>query len=353
MRPDRHPTRAKLGKPINGKAPYGYQWKDKKLVIHPDEAPIRRKAYELFLEFRRKGTVAKHLNLAGHRTRDGKLWRDMQVTRVLIETSAKGTYFFNRVKKHGDWKQVEKPESEWGKIACEPIVSETLWNQVNQIIEEQLKSWKRPGPLPVQTFGTLAHCACGAKMYVRSGSPKYVCRKCHNKIPIVDLEAIVHGEMKGFFTSPENLATHAEEARRTLTEKADALAAHEREIAKVREEMTRTHRLYLDGHVTPQGFGDFYKPAEERLHQLTAALPKLQAEVDSLRMNDVSREEVLAEATALYDRWPTLPTEDKRRIAEALIEKIEIGEGEIHLTFSYLPTSEEQCKSQQMWRGPG
>src|SRR5688572_14110220 len=36
--------RAQLGKTINGRAPYGYQWKDRKLVPHPEEAPVRRKA---------------------------------------------------------------------------------------------------------------------------------------------------------------------------------------------------------------------------------------------------------------------------------------------------------------------
>src|SRR5580765_1484644 len=40
--------RAKLGKTINGRAPYGYEWKDRNLLQHPAEAPIRRKAYELF-----------------------------------------------------------------------------------------------------------------------------------------------------------------------------------------------------------------------------------------------------------------------------------------------------------------
>jgi hypothetical protein len=42
-----------------------------------------------------------------------------------------------------------------------------------------------------------------------------------------------------------------------------------------------------------------------------------------------------------------LPPEDKRKIVEAIIEKIVIGNGEIDITFSHLPSSEELCKSQQ------
>jgi len=346
-------TRAKLGKPINGRAPYGYRWVDRKLLVHPDEAPIRRKAYELFLQYRRKGTVAKFLNAAGYRTRDGKAWRDMQVTRVLIDTSARGIYYFNRVRKHGDWKNVEKPEEEWGKAPCEPIVEKTLWDQVNQIIEEQLKGWKRPGPLPTQVFGNIAHCSCGHKMYVRSRSDKYVCRKCHNKIPMADLEGIFQDELKGFFGSPERIAEHLSNAKQNLSEKEAALSAHEREIAKVRDEMTRTHKLYVEGQITGQGFGEFYRPAEERLNQLQAELPKLQAEVDLLKVNDLSGDAVLAEARTLYDAWPKMSRDEKRKIAESLVEKIVIGQGEIDISFSYTPTSEELCKNQQQLRGPG
>jgi len=346
-------TRAKMGKPINGRAPYGYRWIDRKLVPHPDEAPIRRKAYELFLQHRRKGTVAKLLNGAGHRTREGRPWRDMQVTRVLIDTSARGMYYFNRTRKHGVWKNIEKPESEWGKVPCDPIVDLALWDQVNQIIEEQLKGWKRPGPLPTQVFGNLAHCTCGHKMYVRNGTAKYICRKCHNKIPIADLEGIVRDELKAFFGSPEKIAAHLGDAKRNLSEKEAALAAHEREIAKVREEMTRTHKLYVEGHVTAQGFGEFYRPAELRLNQLTAELPKLQSAIDVLKINDLDGEAVLAEARTLYDAWPAMAQDEKRKIAESLIEKITIGDNEIDITFSYLPTSEELCKNQQQLRGPG
>ena len=300
--------RAKLGKSINGQAPFGFHWKEKKLVPQPEEAPVRRKAYELFLQHRRKGTVAKLLNAAGYRTRAGVPWRDTQVARVLTETSAKGIYYFNRTKKHGDWHNVEKPESEWGRVECEPIVPEALWNQVNRIVEEQLKSWKKPGRLPVQVFGNLAHCACGAKMYVRTNSPKYVCRKCNNKIPIVDLEGIFHEELKDFFADHERIARHLQEASQNLTEKQTLLASHERKIQKVRDAMTETHRLFVEGEITSQGFGQFYKPAEEQLNQLVAELPKLQAEVDVLKVTNISADEVLSEAQNLYARWPELST---------------------------------------------
>ena len=345
-------TRAKLGKSINGSAPYGYHWKERKLIPHPDEAPVRRKAYELFLEHRRKGKVAKLMNAAGYRTRAGVIWHDTQIYRILVDTSAKGTYYFNRFREGGSWKRIPKPENEWGKVECEPIVPASLWNEVNRVIEEQGKGYKRPGKTPVQLFSGLAECACGAKMYVRAKSPKYVCRKCCNKIPMKDLEDIVHQELKGFFAQPEKIAAHLKEATQNLTQKQALLAAHQKEIQKVKDEMARTHRLYLDSGITSQGFGAFYKPAEERLNQLTAELPKLEAEVDLLKVNNLSADDILHEANTLYDRWPSLPHTDKRKIAESLIEKIVIGEKEIDITFSYLPSCEEVCKNQHQL-GPG
>ncbi|MBI3417610.1 MAG: recombinase family protein [Verrucomicrobia bacterium] len=340
-------TRAKLGKSINGSAPYGYQWKDRKLIVQPEEAAVRRKAYELFLQHRRKGQVAQHLNAAGHRTRNGNVWRDTSIVRILEESSAKGVYVFNTMRQTGTWRTESKPESEWGKAECEPIVSLDLWNQVNQIIEEQLKSWKKPGKPPVHLFSGLAFCSCGSKMYVAANSPKYFCRKCSQRIPIADLENIVRQELKVFFGQPERIAQSLKNAGQNLTEKSAMLDAHQREIQKVRDEMKRTHQLYLQEQITPQGFGDFYKPAEARLNQLLAELPKLEAEVDFLKVNKLSADDVLHEANSLYERWPGLPSEGKRKVVEALIEKLVIGNGEIDITFSYLPSSEELCKNQQ------
>ena len=85
------------------------------------------------------------MNAAGYRTRAGVIWRDTQLYRILVDTSAKGTYYFNRHREGGLPKtQAPKPESEWGKVECEPIVPESLWNEVNQLIEEQSGGHKTP-----------------------------------------------------------------------------------------------------------------------------------------------------------------------------------------------------------------
>jgi hypothetical protein len=44
-------------------------------------------------------------------------------------------------------------------------------------------------------------------------------------------------------------------------------------------------------------------------------------------------------------KFTRLPPQDKRKFVEALIEKIVIGNGEIDITFSHLPSSEELCKN--------
>jgi len=156
-------------------------------------------------------------------TRDGAIWRDTSILRILDESNAKGVYVFNTMRQTGTWRTETKPESEWGRAECPLIVAESLWNHVNQIIEEQLKSWKKPGKVPVHLFSGLAHCACGHKMYVAAKSPKYFCRKCCSKIPVTGLENIVRDELKLFFGQHDRVSRHLEEAGRNLAEKTDLL----------------------------------------------------------------------------------------------------------------------------------
>lgn len=82
------PIRAQLGKPTGTQAPFGYQWKHRQLVPHPEEASVRRPMFELFLEHRPKKTVARVLNERGYRTRKGAKVSDNTVDRLLRDPLA-------------------------------------------------------------------------------------------------------------------------------------------------------------------------------------------------------------------------------------------------------------------------
>jgi site-specific DNA recombinase len=346
-------VRIRLGRPLNASAPYGFQWKDKKFVHNPTETPIVKKVFELFVELRRKGAVARALNTAGHRTRQGALWKDSQIARILAESAAKGTYFYGRTRKTGPWKNEDKPEDQWVKIMVEPIVSEELWFQTGLILGQQEKKEARPGPSPVRLFGGLTICHCGHRMYVPSGSRKYTCVKCRNKILDDDLDDIFHEMMKNYFDAPDRIAAAFETARRNVADKESRLDAHRAEIQKVRDEMTRTHRLYLDGQIPLTSFSTFHQPLEERLRQLQDELPRLEAELDHIKVQDLSADQVLREAHELYTRWPKMKVEEKQRVVQSLVERITIGTDEIDIKFSHLPSSEELTKSQQCLRALG
>jgi site-specific DNA recombinase len=348
--------RAKLGKNLGGAAPFGYMWKENKLVVNPTEAPVRKLMYELFAEQKRMKGVARLLNKAGYRTRKGARFTDTTVERLLRDPTAKGVYRANHTYRDGKGKLHVKPESEWVLTSVEAIVSEELWNQCNMLHTER-KATKQPlGPKPVHLFAGLLHCGCGQKMYVFSRSPKYVCPKCRNKIPMEDIEAIFRDELQNFFVSKEKVKAHLASANEHLVDMKARLAAHTKQLEKVRAEMRKVYQLYQTDQISPEGFGKLYRPLEDQDQALAAELPKLQGQVDAIEIHQLAADDVVAEASNLHARWPTFTQEEKRRIIESITEKIVVKGDEIDITLAYIPSSEELTKRQRnlsgSWRRP-
>lgn len=346
------PVRAQLGKPLGGKAPFGYQWLDQKLVPDPEEAPVRRRLYELFREHRRKKTVARLLNEAGYRTRSGKGFTDSTVERLIQDPTAKGWRRANYSRSLGPNKAwVLKPESEWVYTPVEAIIPEELWEECNQILEEQQSRRNKPAKKPVHLFAGIAFCTCGQKMYVPSNSLKYTCYRCRNKIPVEDLETIYYEQLRGFLMSPEEITEYILQADGTLKEKECLLQSLEKQSASVKTEMDRLYDLYIHGEIQRQGFGVRYQPLEERWNQLEDEIPRLQAQIDFLKINYLSTDRVLGEARSLYSEWPDLNFEERRQIVESITEEIKVGDGDIEITFCYLPTLENATEKQRNLMG--
>lgn len=343
--------RAKLGKPLGGQAPFGYRWENKELIPDPNEAPVRKLMCELFIEHRRRKTVARVLNEMGYRTRTGANFTDTTVSRLLRDPAAKGTKRNNHTRGRDGNGQATQPEEEWVYTKVEPIVSEELWEQCNAILDSQEKKRTKPARKAVNLFAGVTYCGCGSKMYVLSNSPKYTCLKCRNKIATGDLEEIFHEQLKAFFFSPEEISNYLRQADQVIAEKEDLLQSLTEEERKIRQEMSKVYKLYMDDEITSKGFGEYYKPLEERLAQMQDRIPELEAEIDFLKIQHLSSDQMLQEARDLYTRWPNLSTDEKRAIVEHITEQITITNDEVTITLAYLPTSSElMAKEQQNHR---
>lgn len=173
-------TEAIKTKTSGGVAPFGYRWRNGRLVIDETEAPIRRLVYELFLKHRRKQTVAKLLNELGYRTRNKALFSDTTIDRLLRDSTAKGVRI------------------EYGnEIGVDPIVDTETWDRVNRLLGTKI------GKQPVNLFAGLVICSCGGRMIVPGNSSKYVCTKCRHKIPTDDLEHVFRSQLKQLIISEE------------------------------------------------------------------------------------------------------------------------------------------------------
>ena len=261
--------------------------------------------------------------------------------------SSKGIHRVNYTTRNGQNGCSLKPESEWHYHEVERLVSDDVWDECNHLIDESYSKQKRPAKKPVHVFAGVAHCACGEKMYVPSNSPKYVCRACRNKISIADLDAIFCEEIKGFSLSPQAVADYLKSSNETAVEKEHLLVVQREELQRVKKEIQRTNELYQQEKLDADGFAEFYAPLNERKKQIEATLPRLEAELNVLKVNNLSAEEIATQAASLYDRWQTMPPNEKREMVELITQNIVIAKDEITISLSYSPSCKDMANR---WR---
>jgi len=335
------PIRAKLGKSLGGHPPLGYRWNaQRQFVPNPEEAPIRRLVCELFLEHRRVKAVARILNERGYRNRKGAPFEGKAIKRLLLDPTAKGIRRLNytqATRKGGPW--VLKPEKDWVIHHVEPVVPAELWDQCAALLEERRITRVVPSRTPVHLFTGFARCTCGQRMYVKWKSPKYVCPKCGIRIRATDLEEIFREQLRSFLVSPEDVAAYLGLADEEIKGREERLKVLESDAFRVDGEIQRLLQLYYADSITPEGFKNTYGPLEARQKAIQSEIPRLRGEVDFLKIQYLSKDEVLAHSQDLHERWPTLTREEQRAVVEALLENLTVGKEEVEVALACLPSA--------------
>ncbi len=131
-------VRAKMGKSLGGATPFGYRRDGNRLALDENEAPVRRRIFQLFLEHRRLKTVARILTNEGYRTRSGQRFSDTTIRRLLEDPLAKGQRRSNYTVSAGTGKHWSlKPPDEWIFSDAPALVSSETWEAVNSILSKR------------------------------------------------------------------------------------------------------------------------------------------------------------------------------------------------------------------------
>ena len=347
-------ARAKMGRSTGGLPPYGYHWVDKKLVAHPEEAAVRKLAYELFMEHRHKQTVARVLNERGFRTRRGGDWSYTSIMTILTDTSAKGVRTVNTRKATVRGKRQYKDRDEWVEQKVEPIISVELWEEVNRIIEtaRDKNPLHRRGRKPKHLFAGKLLCGrCGGKqkLYARTGMDKYCCYKCNLKIPMEDLETLFISRLREILLDPHKLDDFADQSEAKADEKGKLVENLEKELSKAKRKMETLVELYQEEAMDLASFREQYGPLEVRAAQINEEVPKLQKEQRVLLAERANQGVIKKEGIALADEWPKMDGPRRREVVETLFDSIVIREAEVEFNVAFAVS--DSSKKFGQWSG--
>jgi site-specific DNA recombinase len=79
---------------------------------------------------------------------------------------------------------------------------------------------------------------------------------------------------------------------------------------------------------------------KERKEQILAETEtlRLHAEIGFAKVNDVAKNYLLKRAMNVASMWPILNDDERRRLVQDLVDKIEIGDDSMHFVLSYFPS---------------
>ena len=163
---------------------YGYTIANKRWVIDEKEADLVRVMFNTYTEQHSLRKTTDKLNELGYRNKTGGLFTVSCINRVLQNPIHKGWVILNRSHKDFDTKKIiENPAKEWVVIKDdhEPIVSEEIWDKVNNEIQSHRNTGNGKGRTKGigKRFGTdplsgKIFCAnCGKVMWVKYSINSY------------------------------------------------------------------------------------------------------------------------------------------------------------------------------------
>jgi site-specific DNA recombinase len=263
--------------------------------------PTRAETVRLIFRLAREGdgssgpmgvkSIAKHLNVAGIRTRDGGRWGVGAVHNVLTRTTYIGRHKFNTK----FWKTRErKSEAEVVEMTTPPIIDATEFETVQALLKTRSPALTAPRIVsgPTLLTGICFCAACGKAMTLRTGKGgRYRYYTCSTKarqgetgclgrtVPMDKLDRVVAEHIEHRLLQPKRLEKILSSVLNRREERAERRTAHITELRKRASEAdAKLKRLY---DAIENGIADLADPMlKERIAELKAIRDQARADAE-------------------------------------------------------------------------
>lgn len=300
----------------------------KRLVPHPDEAPIVLRAYEVFAETRSVVNVQTYLNTVTDRN-----WSFDNVTYLLRNEVYRGVLVF------GEWRN---------DSAFEAIISAELWEKVRDADESRARRCKQN---PKDTYryylrGTIhcPHCGCGMTPAAHPGRtasvPYYECIKSFKKqtvgCPVRRVNArtvqdSIFGEIERAAKHPTRMDELIREAVKRLPPQESLpadLSAVTKRLAALDKQIDNITDAVSLGKGQPRSLIQKIEALETERLPVEMKKAELEKAVEATRRKRPDASRICREWSRITELWAGATDDEREEFMQAFVVRVEMDQKE-------------------------
>ena len=347
----------KEGKYIGSIRPYGYEVtklkgiKGNTLTVNPDEAKIVQMIYDMYVN-KRIGFngIANELNDLGIPSKSTV----PQWTRAGIMTIIRNPLYTGKLRHH--WTKGVKTIED-GKVVKkrkwtpndyevydglhEPIISQELWNQAQEVREKKLVNHVKKQCNVRNQFAGLLKCGiCGKPYHMansthKGGQMKYQCRThgCPNRSVIcTEVDSAILREMRMWFHQYTiDIDTDDHHHDTTI---ADALLIVNKKLAELEAQQDTICELFENGEYSATLFKKRNSAIEEKIKELNSSKVELERKIAEEENANSHKQIIIPTTQKLLDNYDQMTTEERNRLWKEVLEKVTVERLELKGDFT-------------------
>ncbi|MBF0412876.1 MAG: recombinase family protein [Desulfamplus sp.] len=331
----------------------------KKLYIDPDEAETIRWIFEKYIENNSVRKVAILLNSKGIKTRQGELWPQTTIHRILKSPIYIGkTYYGKRKTDPVSNKLVKQEESSWTIVEAEhePIISEDVFNKIQELLSSNAQKPTKTGRTYLLS-GLLKCGLCGGGMngytFTKKGEEKsYSYYKCWNKlqkgdvackglsIPAIALENFIVDQLKQlsenheFLSDKQKIIIELKEnfKKQDTTKEVQQL---EETIVSLKAKLNNLLDKLEDGLIEDEDFKPRYKKIKSDIKVLEDEKCKIIGLIDNEQIVINNLNASFEEISSFGSNWEFLDDIGKSMRIKSIVKNVRVTKEKVEL-FLYL-----------------